>query len=104
MYNTVPRSESYLQYSKRHASKYTKSNTVSSPKRTHLFSPQAIMAALPPVPAPVGVFPQFFAAGPETIVLKEKVLSLTGDSFSIKLANGTCVIPITFKVRSKAGC
>lgn len=43
------------------------------------------MAALAPVPQPIGVFSQFFANGPETLVLKEKVLSLTGDSFSSAL-------------------
>lgn len=61
------------------------------------------MAALAPAPQAIGVFPQFFAAGPETLVLKEKVLSLSGDSFSIKLANGTPVLKVEGKVLSISG-
>lgn len=61
------------------------------------------MALLPPVPKPIGVFPQFFAQQPETIVLKEHVLSLTGDSFSIKLANGTPILQVEGKVMSISG-
>ncbi|CAO2653318.1 Nn.00g027290.m01.CDS01 [Neocucurbitaria sp. VM-36] len=61
------------------------------------------MSALPPVPHPIAIFPQFIAAGPETLVLKEKVLSLTGDSFSIKLANGTPILQVEGKVLSISG-
>lgn len=61
------------------------------------------MAALAPAPQPIGVFPQFLAARPETLVLKEKVLSLSGDSFSIKLANGTPVLKVEGKVMSLTG-
>ncbi|KAL6704126.1 hypothetical protein ACN47E_008789 [Coniothyrium glycines] len=61
------------------------------------------MAALAPVPQPIGVFPQFFATGPETLVLKEKVISLTGDSFSVKLANGTPILQVEGKVMSISG-
>lgn len=61
------------------------------------------MALLPPVPKPIGVFPQFIAQQPETIVLKEHVLSLTGDSFSIKLANGTPILQVEGKVMSISG-
>lgn len=61
------------------------------------------MATIPQVPQPIGIFPQFFAAGPETIVLKEKVLSLTGDSFSIKLANGTPILQVEGKIMSISG-
>ena len=61
------------------------------------------MAALSAAPRPIGVFPQFFAAAPETLVLKEKVLSLTGDSFSIKLANGTPIVKVEGKVMSISG-
>ena len=59
--------------------------------------------ALAPSPEAIGLFPQFYAAGPETIVLKEKVLSLTGDSFSIKLANGTPILQVEGKVMSISG-
>jgi uncharacterized protein YxjI len=61
------------------------------------------MAALPPAPAAIGVFPQFVAQQPETIVLKEHVMSLTGDSFSIKLANGTPILQVEGKVFSLGG-
>jgi uncharacterized protein YxjI len=61
------------------------------------------MAGLAASPQPIGVFPQFFAAGPETLVLKEKVMSLTGDSFSIKLANGTPIVKVEGKVMSISG-
>ncbi|KNG48436.1 duf567 domain-containing protein [Stemphylium lycopersici] len=61
------------------------------------------MAGLAPAPQPIGIFPQFLAAGPETLVLKEKVMSLTGDSFSIKLANGTPVLKVEGKVMSISG-
>jgi uncharacterized protein YxjI len=58
---------------------------------------------LPPVPSPIGIFPQFIARGPETLVLKEHVMSLTGDSFSIKLTNGTPLIQVEGKVFSMSG-
>ncbi|RYN42654.1 hypothetical protein AA0113_g11899 [Alternaria arborescens] len=61
------------------------------------------MSSLAPAPQPIGVFPQFLAAGPETLVLKEKVISLSGDSFSIKLANGTPVLQVEGKVMSLTG-
>ena len=61
------------------------------------------MAHLAQVPSPVGIFPQFFARGSETIVLKEKVLSLTGDDFHIKLANGTPILRVEGKVLSISG-
>ena len=61
------------------------------------------MAALAPAPQTIGIFSQFFAAGPETLVMKEKVLSLTGDSFSIKLANGTPVLKVEGKLMSISG-
>jgi uncharacterized protein YxjI len=59
--------------------------------------------ALAPMQTPIGVFDQFIARGSETIVLKEKVLSLTGDSFSIKLANGTPLFQVEGKVMSISG-
>lgn len=59
--------------------------------------------ALAPAPQPIGVFQQFIAQQPETIVLKEKVMSLTGDSFSIKLANGTPLFQVEGRVMSISG-
>lgn len=43
---------------------------------------------LDPVAEPIAIFDQYVAKEPQTIVLKEKVLSVSGDSFDIKLANG----------------
>ncbi|CAI7633133.1 unnamed protein product [Penicillium discolor] len=43
---------------------------------------------LDPVAEPIAIFEQYIAKEPQTIVLKEKVLSVSGDSFDIKLANG----------------
>jgi len=65
--------------------------------------PTIMAAILAPVPRPIGVFPQFFATAPEAIVLKEKVLSLTGDSFSIKLAKGTPILQVQGKLLSMSG-
>lgn len=43
---------------------------------------------LPHLPSPIALFPQFIARQSETLILKEKVLSLSGDSFSIKTYPG----------------
>ncbi|KAL3488019.1 tubby C-terminal-like domain-containing protein [Aspergillus germanicus] len=40
---------------------------------------------LHPVSQPVALFEQFIATAPQTIVLKEKIFSFSGDSFEIKL-------------------
>ena len=61
------------------------------------------MAQLAPLPSAVGIFPQFIARGSETLILKEKVLSLTGDDFHIKLANGTPILRVQGKVMSISG-
>jgi uncharacterized protein YxjI len=61
------------------------------------------MAALAPVPHPIALFPAFIANQPETLVLKEHVLSLSGDSFSITLANGTPILSVEGKVMSISG-
>lgn len=61
------------------------------------------MAALPPVPRPIGIFQNWVAKGPETLVLKEKVMSLTGDSFDIKLINGQPIFKIKGRKMSVSG-
>jgi len=43
---------------------------------------------LKPVAEPIAIFDQFVAKEPQTLVLREKVLSVSGDSFEIKLASG----------------
>ncbi|CAK7207285.1 hypothetical protein SEUCBS139899_010095 [Sporothrix eucalyptigena] len=52
---------------------------------------------LKPLPAQIGVFPQYIASQTETIVLKEKVLSLSGDSFDVLLANGQPLLKVKGK-------
>lgn len=54
-------------------------------------------------PRSVGIFPNFIARQTETLVLREKVLSLTGDSFEIKLANGQPILRVEGKVMSISG-
>ncbi|KAI9732955.1 MAG: hypothetical protein M1818_007388 [Claussenomyces sp. TS43310] len=47
---------------------------------------------LPPFSPPLGVFPQFCAPQQTTIVLKEKVWKISGDSFRINDINGALVL------------
>jgi uncharacterized protein YxjI len=58
---------------------------------------------LNPVPQPIGVFPHFTARQTETLILREKVMSLTGDSFEIKLASGHPLLKVQGKVMSISG-
>ncbi|KAK8021871.1 hypothetical protein PG990_007009 [Apiospora arundinis] len=53
---------------------------------------------LPPFPRPLGLFKAYHATQSETLVLKEKIMSLSGDSFDIKTIDGR---PI-FKVQGNA--
>ncbi|KAJ5777509.1 hypothetical protein N7520_000755 [Penicillium odoratum] len=50
--------------------------------------------ALTPVAEPIALFEQFVSTEPQTLVLKEKVLSVSGDSFEVKLANGDTLIKV----------
>ena len=61
------------------------------------------MAQLPPAPHPIGLFEHMIARQTETLVLKEKIMSLTGDSFDIKLANGQPIMRVKGKVMSISG-
>lgn len=54
-------------------------------------------------PPPIGIFPNMMQHNGSTIVLKEHVLSLTGDSFSIKLADGTPILQVEGKLLSISG-
>ncbi|KAF4986464.1 hypothetical protein FGRMN_10825 [Fusarium graminum] len=58
---------------------------------------------LQPAPHQVGVFQSFIARQTETLVLKEKIISLTGDSFDIKLINGQPIIRVEGKAMSMSG-
>ncbi|KAF2807588.1 uncharacterized protein BDZ99DRAFT_464522 [Mytilinidion resinicola] len=59
--------------------------------------------ALPPLREKIGFFPQHIAGGTETLVLKEHVMSLSGDSFSIKTADGRPVFQVKGDVLSLSG-
>lgn len=58
---------------------------------------------LPAMRQPVGILPQFYAKKPETIVLKEKIFSLSGDSFDVKTAEGQNVLRVQGTVFSLSG-
>lgn len=49
---------------------------------------------LDPVVERIAIFDQFVSSEPQTLVLKEKVLSVSGDSFEIKLANGQPIMKV----------
>lgn len=50
--------------------------------------------SLAPVPEPIAIFDQFVAREPQTLVLKEKVLSVSGDSFHVKLVSGEPILKV----------
>ncbi|KAF4980961.1 hypothetical protein FZEAL_3142 [Fusarium zealandicum] len=54
-------------------------------------------------PRPVGIFENLIARQTETLILRERVMSLTGDNFEIKLANGQPVLKVSGKVMSISG-
>lgn len=58
---------------------------------------------LPPVRQPIAIFDQFTARQTEVLAIKEKVMSLTGDSFDVKLANGQPVFKVKGKMMSVSG-
>lgn len=60
------------------------------------------MALVPPLPPsdPLAVFPRFIARQNESIVLKERVMSLPGDSFSIKTTAGRPLMQVKGKAFS----
>ena len=55
------------------------------------------------MPQQIGVFDHFIARQTETFILKEKVLSLSGDGFDIKMANGQPILKVAGKVFSLSG-
>lgn len=60
---------------------------------------------LAPYPGRISLWPHdlFLAKQSETLILREKVMSLSGDSFEIKLQNGTPVLTVKGKVLSISG-
>ncbi|KAJ5109260.1 hypothetical protein N7456_005935 [Penicillium angulare] len=49
---------------------------------------------LPPVSQPIALFSEFVSDTPKTIILKEKILSFSGDSFEIKLDNHEPILKV----------
>ncbi|KAI2643575.1 DUF567-domain-containing protein [Xylaria nigripes] len=60
-------------------------------------------AQLQPHPTPLGLFPQFLARQYETLIMKEKILSLSGDSFDIKTMNGQPLFQVKGEILSLSG-
>ncbi|KAL2786684.1 tubby C-terminal-like domain-containing protein [Aspergillus keveii] len=58
---------------------------------------------LHPVSQPVALFEQFIATQPQTIGLKEKIFSLSGDSFEIKLDSGAPLLKVNGAFFSLSG-
>ncbi|KAH8175181.1 LURP-one-related domain-containing protein [Sarocladium implicatum] len=61
------------------------------------------MAQLPPLPRPIGIFEPWIAKASETLVLTEKVMSLTGDSFDIKTIGGQPIFKIKGRKMTVSG-
>lgn len=61
-------------------------------------------ALLPPTPQPLGIFPSFIAKQTESLILREKGLSLSGaDDFSIKLLDGRSILQVRGDAFSMSG-
>ncbi|KAJ5281047.1 hypothetical protein N7478_006419 [Penicillium angulare] len=52
------------------------------------------LTSLPPVAQPINLFGDFVSDVPQTIVLKEKIISFSGDSFEIKLHNDQPILKV----------
>jgi len=50
---------------------------------------------LVPVGEPLALFPEFIARGPETLIMKEQVMSIGDDAFHVKTAAGATVLTIS---------
>lgn len=50
--------------------------------------------SLEPFLEPIAIFDQFVAKDPQTLIMKEKVLSVSGDSFEVKLASGQSLLKV----------
>ncbi|KEZ42486.1 hypothetical protein SAPIO_CDS5696 [Scedosporium apiospermum] len=61
------------------------------------------MEWLQPAPQPIGLFDTFTARQTEVLVIDEKLLSLSGDSFDIRLANGMPLLKVKGSVLSLSG-
>jgi uncharacterized protein YxjI len=54
-------------------------------------------------PTPLGIFAPYIARQSETLVLKEKILSLSGDSFDIKTIDGRPIFQVQGSTFSLSG-
>lgn len=73
-------------------------------KQENINSPSKMASVnLAPVPQPIAIFDKFTAHQTETLAIKEKVMSLTGDSFDVKLANGQPIFKVKGKLMSISG-
>ncbi|KAJ4036228.1 hypothetical protein NW756_008350 [Fusarium oxysporum] len=62
--------------------------------------PQVPMAL---APHQVGIFPAYITTQTETLILREKVMSLSGDDFEIRHANGQPILKVEGQVMSISG-
>lgn len=58
---------------------------------------------LAPVPQPIAIFDQFVSGKTEVLAIREKVFSLTGDSFDVKLADDETIFKVKAKLPSISG-
>jgi len=59
--------------------------------------------ALAPVPQPLGIWNQFIARQSEIVILREKVASLSGDSFKVSLQSGQLILDVRGTVMTLRG-
>lgn len=60
-------------------------------------------AQLPPLPHTLGVIPGYYANQPTTLVMREKIMSWTGDDYHIKTTEGASVLRVRGTVMSMSG-
>ncbi|KAI5919057.1 DUF567-domain-containing protein [Camillea tinctor] len=58
---------------------------------------------LPPYPTPMGIIPHFITQQSETLILKEKMISLSGDSFDVKTVSGQPIFKVEGSTFSLSG-
>jgi uncharacterized protein YxjI len=51
----------------------------------------------------LGIFPEYIAQKSEQLVIKEKVFSLSGDSFTVKTVDGRPIVQVKGEVLSLSG-
>lgn len=61
------------------------------------------MAELPPLPQPIGIFTSSITRQTEVIIVDEKGLSLSGDSYRVNMANGAPIFKVQGNFMSMRG-